>query len=142
MKVSARNVFKGKVSAIRPGAVNAEVDVQTDEGDVIVAVVTQASVKSLGLAVGSAVTALVKAPWVMVSSEDSGLRFSARNQLKGKVSDIEKGAVNSEVGIQLPGGTVVHAVVTNDAVAELGLAVGQPALAVIKSSHVVLAVSA
>ena len=53
-----------------------------------------------------------------------------------------KGAVNSEVAIRLPGGSVVSAVVTNEAVAELQLASGKAATALIKASQVILGVSA
>jgi molybdate transport system regulatory protein len=142
MKVSARNAFKGSISAIQPGAVNAEVTIKTTGGDTLVAIVTEGSVKALSLAVGKEVVALVKAPWVMLAAGESKLKFSARNQLKGAVSTVTKGAVNSEVGITLPGGTVVFAVVTNEAVAELDLTLGKPASAIIKSSHVILAVEA
>jgi molybdate transport system regulatory protein len=94
------------------------------------------------VAVGTEVVALVKAPWVMVAASDSGLKFSARNQLVGKVSALVKGGVNTEVGIALPGGSVVFSVITNEAVAELGLAIDKPASAIIKASHVILAVPA
>lgn len=53
---------------------------------------------------------------------------------------MRKGAVNSEVAIALPGGSTVHAVVTNEAALELGLKEGVPATALIKASHVVLGV--
>lgn len=142
MKVSARNAFKGRISAIQPGAVNAEVTVKTQGGDSLIAIVTESSVKALGLAVGKDVIALVKAPWVMLAAGDSKLQFSARNQLSGSVSKVDKGAVNSEVGITLSGGSQVFAVVTNEAVAELNLAIGKPASAIIKASHVILAVEA
>lgn len=142
MKISARNVFNGKITALVDGAVNAEVELTTAGGDKIVAVVTEASVKSLGLAVGGDAIAYVKAPWVMVLAGDSDVRFSARNQLAGKVASLAKGAVNAEVGIELPGGTLVHAVITNEAVLELGLKAGAPASALIKASHVVLGVPA
>lgn len=142
MKVSARNAFKGNITAIQPGAVNAEVTLKTKGGDTLVAIVTEGSVKSLGLSVGKEVVALVKAPWVMLAAGDNKLKFSARNQLNGKVSTVVKGAVNSEVGITLPGGTEVFAVVTNEAVSELNLVVGGAASAIIKSSHVILAIEA
>ena len=60
-RLSARNRLEGTVSGIVPGAVNAEVTVQAEGGTTVVAIVTQASVASLGLEVGSAVTVLVKA---------------------------------------------------------------------------------
>jgi molybdate transport system regulatory protein len=142
MKVSARNVFEGVVKDITTGAVNDEVTLTTNGGDTLVAIVTNSSVKSLGLAVGKPVIALVKAPWVIVSVPEGGLKFSARNQLVGLVTSINGGSVNSEVGITLPGGTVVHAIVTKESVKDLGLALGKPATAVIKASHVILAVKA
>lgn len=142
MKVSARNVFQGKISAVSAGAVNAEVEITTNGGDKIVAIVTEGSVKSLGLTVGKAVSAYVKAPWVMLLAGAPDLRFSARNQLAGTVQSLTKGAVNSDVAIALAGGTVVHAVVTNEAVLELGLQVGVPATALFKASHVILGVPA
>lgn len=142
MKVSARNVFQGKISAVSAGAVNAEVEITTNGGDKIVAIVTEGSVKSLGLTVGKAVSAFVKAPWVMLLAGAPDLRFSARNQLAGTVQSLTKGAVNSDVAIALAGGTVVHAVVTNEAVLELGLQVGVSATALFKASHVILGVPA
>ena len=140
MKISARNVFAGKIAALTNGAVNAEVELMTDQGDRIVAIVTEGSVESLGLTVGKDAVAFVKAPWVMVLAGEQNVRFSARNQLAGKVKSVTRGAVNATVGIELPGGTVVQAVITNEAVMDLGLAVGVPATALIKASHVVLGV--
>ena len=142
MKVSARNVFKGKITALVDGAVNAEVELTTAGKDKIVAIVTEGSVKSLGLAVGKEVVAYVKAPWVMLLTGEANVRFSARNQLTGTVKSLEKGAINSEVCIELPGGSVVYSVITNEAVLELGLNVGVTATALIKASHVVLGVPA
>jgi len=140
MKISARNVFEGTISALVDGKVNAEVEVTTPGGDRIVAIVTEGSVGSLGLAVGKPALAYVKAPWVMVLAGDGGVKFSARNQLAGVVDSVHKGAVNSDVAIRLAGGTLVHAVITNEAVMELGLKPGVPASALIKASHVVLGV--
>ncbi|MER2542959.1 MAG: TOBE domain-containing protein [Candidatus Accumulibacter phosphatis] len=140
MNVSARNVFKGKISALVNGAVNAEVELSLPGGDRIVAIVTENSVRSLALAVGQEAIAYVKAPWVILLAGEPEVRFSARNQLAGQVSRVRKGAVNSEVAIALPGGSTVHAVVTNEAALELGLKEGVPATALIKASHVVLGV--
>lgn len=142
MKISARNVFEGKVTALVNGAVNAELEITTSGGDRLVAIVTEGSVQSLGLAVGKPVMAFVKAPWVMVLAGEGSVKFSARNQLVGSVESVSKGSVNSEVGIKLTGGTLVYAVVTNEAVMELGLKPGVPATALIKASHVVLGVPA
>lgn len=140
MKISARNVFEGSITALVDGTVNAEVEITTPGGDRIVAVVTENSVQSLGLTVGKPAMAFIKAPWVIVVTDDSGVKLSARNQLAGTVQHIEKGAINSEIAIKLTGGTVVYAVITNEAVMELGLKPGAPATALIKASHVVIGV--
>lgn len=142
MNVSARNRFKGTITSLVDGAVNAEVELTTAGNDKIVAIVTEGSVKALGLAVGKDAMAYVKAPWVMILTGEANIRFSARNQLSGKVARLSKGAINSEVGIELPGGAIVYSVVTNEAVLELGLKVGAAATALIKASHVVLGVPA
>jgi molybdate transport system regulatory protein len=68
-----------------------------------------------------------------------GMRTSARNALRGVVSAITEGAVNAEVSLSVAEGVDIVAVVTRPSVVELGLAVGKPAVALIKSSFVVLA---
>jgi molybdate transport system regulatory protein len=85
---------------------------------------------------------LVKAPSVTVLTDAAKYRFSARNQFSGEVTQLVKGGVNSEVTIRLPSGSVVSAVVTNEAAAELQLASGKPATALIKASQVILGVAA
>lgn len=142
MKVSARNVFKGQVSQLQPGAVNAEVELTLPGGERLVAVVTMESVRNLGIAVGKEAVALVKAPWVMLMTESGDIRLSARNCLDGKVVSVTNGAVNAEVLLELAGGSRVYAIVTREAVAELGLAAGVSATAVIKASHIILGVPA
>jgi len=139
MKVSARNVFEGTVTRITHGQVNAEVDIEIAGGDRLAAVVTDESVRALGLSVGAAVFAFVKAPWVMVMVDCAQVQFSARNRLEGEIESVEAGPVNADVSIRLPGGGLVHAVVTRDAVKDLGLAKGVRATALIKASHVILA---
>lgn len=67
-KLSARNRFEGRVTAISPGAVNAEVMVQTDGGLPVVAIVTQASIAGLGLSLGAAVSVLFKASDVILAT--------------------------------------------------------------------------
>jgi molybdate transport system regulatory protein len=67
------------------------------------------------------------------------MRTSARNALRGEVSRITDGAVNSEVALKLADEVEIIAVVTRRSVADLGLAVGRPAIALIKSSFVLLA---
>ena len=67
------------------------------------------------------------------------MKLSARNILKGKVRNVEHGAVNSEVVIELPGGTEVVSIITKESAEALGLASGKEVYAVIKASDVMIA---
>lgn len=69
MKLSARNVLKGRVVAITPGAVNVEVVIEIAPGVQVVSIITKSSAESLGLAVGKQAYAVVKASSVMVAVE-------------------------------------------------------------------------
>lgn len=68
------------------------------------------------------------------------MRISARNQLKGTIVDIVKGATTSHVRIDIGGGIIMTASITNEAVDDLKLAKGQPAIAVIKATDVMVAI--
>ena len=65
------------------------------------------------------------------------MKLSARNQLPGKVVEVRKGQTTAHVRIDV-GGAVITASITNEAVDELGLAVGHDAVAVIKASDVMV----
>jgi molybdopterin-binding protein len=66
------------------------------------------------------------------------MKLSARNQLKGKILEVKKGATTSHVRIDIGAGVVVLASITNEAVDELGLKQGDQAWAVIKASDVMI----
>ncbi|MCX5734740.1 MAG: molybdopterin-binding protein [candidate division NC10 bacterium] len=68
------------------------------------------------------------------------MKISARNTLKGKVKQIEQGAVNSEVTIELPGGIEIVSIITKKSAANLGLAKGKDVYAIIKASSVMVGV--
>lgn len=142
MQTSSRNQFLGTVTQIKQGPVNAEVVLQMKGGEEIVAVVTAESVKSLGLSTGGEAFALVKAPHVILLREDAGIKTSARNRFCGQVTRLISGPVNAEVVLELNGGNVLKAVVTGEAVNELEIREGIRLCAIVKASHVVLAVQA
>lgn len=141
MKTSARNQFLGKVKSVKHGPINAEVILDIGGGDELVAVVTQDSAEHLGLAEGVEAYALVKAPWVIVTTDEK-MKTSARNRLCGTIVRCQEGAINTEVVIELPGGKMVVAMLTADSVKSLGLKEGMRACALIKASHIILAVNA
>jgi molybdopterin-binding protein len=69
MKLSARNVLKGKVKSVLGGAVNNEVLVELPGGQEIVSIITKSSSENLGLAAGKEVYVVIKASNVMIASD-------------------------------------------------------------------------
>lgn len=140
LKTSARNQYEGCIRTIARGAVNSEVTLELTGGDHLTAIITNASVDSLGLVEGSSATALIKSSFVLLATGRE-LRTSARNALPGTVLACHRGAVNAEVELQLAGGKRLVATVTNHSADALGITVGAPMQALIKASHVILAVA-
>jgi len=142
MRTSARNQFAGTVSALQLGPVSAEVTIALKGGEAIVATVSRTAADRLKLKKGVEALALIKASAVVLVADFAGYRLSARNQLAGTVSRIDKGGVSSLVVLTLPGGARVTASVTNDAVEAMALKVGAAATAVFKAYSVLVAVPA
>lgn len=140
LRTSARNQYEGKVTAITPGAVNSEISLQLDGDERLVAIITNESVSALGLEVGASAIALIKSSFILLAAGD-GLRTSARNQLPGVVDHCQVGAVNSEVVIKLSAGKQLVATVTNESAHALDLKPGTAITALVKASHVILAVA-
>lgn len=69
MQLSARNVLRGKVKAVKPGAINTEVVLELPGGVELVSVITRDSAERLGLAVGKNAYAVVKASNVMIATD-------------------------------------------------------------------------
>jgi molybdopterin-binding protein len=67
------------------------------------------------------------------------MKLSARNQLKGKVIEVQKGQTTAHVRIDVGNGAIITASITNEAVDDLALKVGDQATAVIKASDVIVA---
>jgi molybdopterin-binding protein len=67
------------------------------------------------------------------------MKLSARNQLKGKIVGVQKGQTTAHVRIDIGGGVIVTASITNEAVDDLTLKTGDDAFAVIKASDVMIA---
>ena len=139
MQTSARNQFLGAVKAVTKGAVNAEVIIDIGSGAELAAIITNDSAEHLALEPGSEVYALVKAQWIILTTE-MHFKTSARNALTGTVMRCQEGAVNAEVVIELPGGKTIAAIITNESVRTLDLKEGVQATALIKASHIILAV--
>lgn len=108
-------------------AVTAEVTVS--------ATVTKEGLSSLGAKLNDEVTAIIKASSIIITKD--AVKTTARNVLKGKVIEVNKGAVNSEVKLSL-GTATISAIVTNDAIEDLSIKVSEDAYAIIKASSVIL----
>jgi molybdopterin-binding protein len=72
-------------------------------------------------------------------NEGHAMKLSARNQIKGKVVAVQKGQTTAHVRIDIGNGVVITSSITNEAVDDLALKVGDEAIAVIKASDVMVA---
>jgi molybdopterin-binding protein len=76
---------------------------------------------------------------VTLFNRRSIMKLSARNQLKGRIVEVRRGATTAHVRIDIGNGVIVTSSITNEAVDDLGLAAGDEAIAVIKASDVMVA---
>jgi molybdate transport system regulatory protein len=141
MRVSARNTFAGNVTAITQGVVNAEVTLSLKGGVLLTATVTNGAIDNLGLKVGSEAYAIVKASSVIIGTDLHDARVSARNIFCGTIAKIIEGPVNTEVDVEIGGGTTVSAVITHGSSERLELTVGGHACVLFKASSVIIGVS-
>jgi len=68
------------------------------------------------------------------------MKISARNMLRGKVKEVKPGMVNTEVVVELPGGSEIVSIITKESADRLGLAVGKEAYAIIKATNVMIGI--
>jgi molybdopterin-binding protein len=67
------------------------------------------------------------------------MEISARNNLKGKVKEVNMGMVNAEIVIELPGGAEITSIITKSSAERLGIEVGKDVTAIVKASNVIVA---
>lgn len=136
MQISARNQIIGKIIDINLGSVNAQITLELKSGKKLVSIITLNSVENLGLNLNDEVVALIKSSNILIST-DTNLKISARNTLRGKIENINKGDVNSEVTIDVDGDKVVT-VLTTSSLENLKLNVGLEVDAIIKASDIMI----
>jgi molybdopterin-binding protein len=73
-----------------------------------------------------------------VVERNAAMKLSARNMIKGAITDIELGSVNAVVKLDIGGGQTLSSMITLDAVRDMDLKVGDDVFAIIKSSNVIL----
>jgi len=121
VRTSARNAFRGTVTAVRRGGVTSTVDMVTAGGRQVRAVVTNASADNLGLVPGRAVAAMIKAPWVDLDrSQENG----AANAFKGRVTAVAREETLAEVEVELEDGQGMCSLMSVDHLDAHGLAQG------------------
>ena len=136
MKLSARNKFIGKVVDVTRGAVNGIVKIELSNGQHITSSITLEAIDDLDITVGKEVTAIIKSTSVLIGR--GHLTLSARNKLSGTIIDINRGAVNAIVKVELPSNVVITSSITLEAVDELDLTIGTEVTAVVKASEVLI----
>ena len=138
IKTSATNQLFGTISAIKPGAVNAEVSVELKGGEQIVATLTLSELRLLGLSIGSDVVLLINGPEIIILTDPGNLTLSARNCLCGVVIRVQYDGVDAEVVIQLPSGDSLVSAISQVSALSLGLIPGVSANAIFKSNAVII----
>ena len=136
MKLSARDKFIGKVTDVTRGAVNGIVKIELSNGQHITSSITLDAIDDLDITVGKEITAVIKSTSVLIGR--GHLTLSARNKLSGTIVDINRGAVNAIVKVELPSKIVITSSITLEAVDELDLTVGTEATAVVKATDVLI----
>ncbi|MDN3253387.1 molybdopterin-binding protein [Streptomyces mutabilis] len=137
MSLSIRNQLPGTVTAVTPGEAMATVRVRLSGGQDLTAAITRDAADDLALATGTAVHALVKSTEVsLATGRVEGL--SIRNRLPGTVTARSTGAAMASVHVAVEGAEITAAI-TTEAADDLGLTVGTPVVALVKSTEVSLA---
>lgn len=139
-RTSARNVLRGTITGIRADALSAEVAVRVSAETTIHALVTDDSVRDLGLVPGREAIVLIKAPFVVIAAGSVPPAVSVRNCIAGTVRRCETSAVTAEVVLDIGGGKSLAASITAHSAAALGLTPGMPACALFDAAHVILAI--
>ncbi len=137
-KTSARNSFFGKIKAIQEGDIQTRVELLTLGGHKVATVITNDSVKRLGLKTGKWITAEVKAPWVMLQKSIDSPSCSADNVFNGVVEKIIQGEINTEYRVKITDGTEICSIVTSESRRRLSLAQGDKVWVLFNSASVVL----
>lgn len=139
MRTSARNALRGTIAAITSDALTAEVAVSVSEKTTIHALVTNESIRELGLVVGREAIVLIKAPFVMIAPGGERPAVSARNCIPGTVLRCETSPISAEIVLDIGGDKTLAATVTAHSAKALDLAPGMSAHALFDAAHVIIA---
>jgi molybdate transport system regulatory protein len=138
MKVSIRNSFIGKVVKIVKGEIKSEVTMAIQGGGRIIAIITNESVENLGLLEGSFAYAIIKANSVIIGAGDGDIKVSISNRLPGKIVNLTRNIVTTDVIVELSGGNSISAVIPNACTESLELKEGDRVCAMFNAASVIL----
>lgn len=139
LRTSARNQLLATVRQIHSDGLNDRIELQLPGNEQqLMALITHTSTERLNLKVGDPVFALVKASWVRLVAHNPLAQPAADNLLVGNVQQFERGALETEVQILLPGGTQLTALHDSKQIDALGLAVNGPVYAQIDPEQIIL----
>lgn len=138
-KLSASNQIRGTVAAVKEGAVNGVVTLDTPAG-LVKADITMEAIRELGLREGVPATAVVNACDVLLEvAGASGYGYSAGNVFAGEVVSVAPGAVSSIVRVKVAGGIELTSDMERECAEAFGLRAGVAVSAVVSSSDVLVA---
>ncbi|MGD9610804.1 MAG: molybdopterin-binding protein [Desulfovibrionaceae bacterium] len=122
---SARNAFFGSLEHVHKTPIMTEIRLRLREATELVAMITTESFERLAVAEGASLTAMVKAPDILVATEVAQpSRIGAGNRLPGRIDTMTHRGVSVEVLGELENGTPMCALCTAQSVADLGLREG------------------
>lgn len=139
LRTSARNQLLARVRRIQPDGLHDRIQLQLPGADQqLCALITHASTERLNLNVGDEVFALVKASWVRWLATDATRPVTDDNLLTGQIRQLEQGELDSEMHIELPGGTLLTAMLSNAQLTARPLAVGESVCLQIDAKQIIL----
>ncbi len=137
-KTSARNTFFGKIASIRKGDIQSQVELVSLSGTAITTVITNNSLKRMGLKRGSLITAEVKAPWVILQKALSEPICSIENIFRGTVTQINRGILTAELIVGIQDGTEVCSLITEKSCCKLDINQGDDVWVMFNSFALIL----
>jgi molybdate transport system regulatory protein len=139
LRTSARNQLLAKVRQIHPAGLHDRIELQLPGGEQqLTALITRASTERLNLNVEDDVFALIKASWLKLRSTQQTPAATDDNVLIGEISQLERGEQDTEIHLELPGGTRLIAMLSNAQLPAQPLATGDTLCVQIDAEQIIL----
>lgn len=140
IKTSSLNQLFGSVTTVRPGAVNAEVDIQLSGNLEIKVTVSLSELHNVGLRAGMDVVLLINCTEVIITpNPDSGC-YSASNRLPCTVLRVHFDEINAEISVLLPNDETLTCLITRESAKAMKLIADSSAWVLFKSNAPVIGI--